>query len=261
MALVFTPNLHAVDRYAAAFEQARGLPYPELDALEARLGYAIDRGWLDEAARVLCCPLKNSPPHWQHGRLIYAVARDFLKGKPSGCWSFLDIGTAKGFSALCLRKALIDHVVAQGPSAPLAPVHTSAQPWSAVTSVDVMPPAARCYRNTVAELDGGGLKTLAEILAPFPEASGITFLESTGIDWLKGSRDRVHVAFVDGKHTGEAVWQEGKLLAKRQQPGDVVIFDDCQMPQVSPAVVSLGEWYRIEYVKAAPREYAIARRR
>ena len=41
----------------------------------------------------------------------------------------------------------------------------------------------------------------------------------------------------------------------------VVIFDDCQMPQVSPAVVSLGEWYQLEYVKAEPREYAIGRRR
>jgi predicted O-methyltransferase YrrM len=247
MALVFTPNLHSVDRYAAAFAQARALRYPELDALEAKLGYAIDRDWLDEAGRVLCCPIKSAPPHWQHGRLIYAVAREFLKGKPSGCWSFLDIGTAKGFSALCLQKALNDHA--------------GAQVLSGVTSVDVMPPAARCYRNTVAELDGTGLKTLAEILAPFPEAEGITFLESTGIDWLKGYAGQIDLAFVDGKHTGEVVRQEGKLLAKRQEAGDVVIFDDCQMPPVSQAVASLGEWYRIEYVKAEPREYAIGRRR
>lgn len=251
MAVVFTPNPHTLERYAEAFTQARVLSYPELNALEVRLGYAIDRDWLDEAGRVLCCPLKNAPPHWQHGRLIYAVARDYIalrRGSAftvlASAFTALDIGTAKGFSALCLRKAFLD-----------AAVDVS------LTSVDVMPPAAKCYRNTVAELDGGGLKTLAEILAPFPEAADITFLESTGIDWLKAHADRVHVAFVDGKHAGDVVRQEGKLLAKRQQPGDVAIFDDCQMPQVSPAVVSLGEWYDIEYVKAEPREYAIARRR
>jgi hypothetical protein len=243
MALVFTPNLHTVDRYAEAFAQARALRYPALDALEGTMGHAVDRDWLDEAGRVLCCPLKNAPPHWQHGRLIYAVVRDYLTAH-RGPFTALDIGTAKGFSALCLRKAFLDDG---------APCH--------LTSVDVMPPAARCYRNTVAELDGGGLKTLDEILAPFPEATDITFVESTGIAWLEGHTDRIHVAFVDGKHTGDAVRREGKLLAQRQLAGDVAIFDDCQMPQVSPAVASLEQWYRIEYIEATPRQYAIARRR
>lgn len=243
MALVFTPNVHTVDRYAAAFAQARALSYPALDAIETRLGYAVDRDWLDEAGRVLCCPIKNSPPHWQHGRLIYAVVRDYLTSRLAiNNFTALDIGTAKGFSALCLRKAFLDEGV---------PVR--------LTSVDVMPPSARCYRNTVAEI--GGLKTLGEILAPWPEAAGVTFLESTGIAWLQGHADRIHIAFVDGKHTGDVVRQEGKLLAKHQESGDVAIFDDCQMPQVSPAVASLSEWYRIEYVKADPREYAIGRRR
>lgn len=244
MAIVFTQNPHSVDRYAEAFARARALTYPALDALEQRLGYAIDREWLDEAGRVLCCPLKNAPPHWQHGRLIYAVVRDYIANHPDAAYRALDIGTAKGFSALCSRKAFLDAGV----------------PCD-LTSVDVMPPAARCYRNTVAELDGGGLKSLYEVVAPWPEVAGITFLESTGIDWLQRHADRVHVAFVDGKHAGDVVRQEGKLLAKHQQPGDVVIFDDCQMPQVSPAVVSLGEWYQIEYIHADPREYAIARRR
>lgn len=242
MGLYFTPNTFPRERYDAAFAAARDLVYPELDALEARLGHALDRTWLDEAGRVLCCPIKASPPHWQHGRVLYAVARDYLARSPQPAYRLLDIGTAKGFSALCLRKACLD---AYAPCA--------------VTSVDVMPPNARCYRNSVAEVDG--LKTLAEILAPWPEAADIKFVGSTGIEWLSSEPERIHLAFVDGKHTGDVVRKEGKLLAACQQSGDVVIFDDCQMPQVSVAVVSLEEWYRIEYVKAEPREYAIARRR
>lgn len=243
MGLFYTPNTFTVARYAEAFVKARGLVYPDLDALETRFGYAVDRAWLDEAGRVLSCPIKAAAPHWQHGRVLYSVARDYIAHHPEEMYQVLDIGTAKGFSALCLRKAFLDAGAA-----------------CAMTSVDVMPPKDRCYRNTIAELDGG-LKTLAEILAPWPEASDITFVQSTGIDWLKAHPGRIHVAFIDGKHTGAIVRQEGKLLAARQQSGDVAIFDDCQMPQVSVAVVSLEEWYRIEYIKADPREYGIARRR
>lgn len=242
MGLHYTPNPFTADQYARIFATAKGLVYPEIDAFEARTIYAIDREWLDEAGRVLCCPFKASPPHWQHGRVLYAAVRAYVAEQPQASYHVLDIGTAKGFSALCLQRALLD-----------------AGASSVITSVDVLPPDERVYRNTVAEM--GGLETLADILAPWPEASAINFVQSTGIDWLKAHPDRVHIAFVDGKHTGDVVRQEGKLLAKRQHPGDLVIFDDCQMPQVSVAVVSLEEWYRIEYVHAEPRQYAIARRR
>jgi hypothetical protein len=244
MAILYTANRFTAEQYAEIFAKAKDLVYPELDALEHRTGYSIDKAWLDDAGRVLCCPFKASPPHWQHGRVIYAAVRAYLAEHKGSFYRVLDIGTAKGFSALCLQRALID---------------ADPRIVKLVTSVDVLPPRERVYRNTVAELDG--LKTLAEILLPWPEASEIGFVQSTGIDWLAAHPERIHVAFVDGKHTGDVVRQEGKLLAKRQQTGDLVIFDDCQMPQVSVAVVSLEEWYRIEYVKAEPREYAIARRR
>lgn len=237
--------------YDAAFETARVLEYVEVEGFELRKGFAIDRARLEEAARVLACPVKKNAPHWQHGRIIYASVRKYL----SGFWdvdrqrfsdghplTLLDIGTAKGFSALCLKWALDDSSV-----------------LGQVFSVDVIDPTSRETRNTVAELHG--LKTLSEILAPWPESQAITFLESTGIDFLKTYPARIHVAFVDGKHEGHVVRQEGKLLAQRQKPGDLALFDDCQIPAISVAVVSLEEWYRIEYVTAGPRDYAIGVRR
>lgn len=243
MGLYYAPqHTFTAEQYATIFETARQLSYAEIDTLESATGYAIDRAWLDEAARVLCCPFKAKPPHWQHGRILYALTRGYIDANPDLSYNVLDIGTAKGFSALCLQRAFLD-----------------AQREVAIVSVDVMPPQDRVQRNTVAEING--LKTLAEILAPWPESQAIAFVKSTGIDWLKDHPGRIHVAFVDGKHTGDVVRHEGKLLAKRQQPGDLVIFDDCQMPQVSVAVVSLEEWYRIKYVKAEPREYGIAVRR
>jgi hypothetical protein len=70
------------------------------------------------------------------------------------------------------------------------------------------------------------------------------------------------VAFVDGKHTGAVVRQEGLLLSDRQQSGDVVVFDDVHIPDVGAAVDLLSKVYDIERLQVLPkRAYAIARRK
>lgn len=236
-----TATVTAAD-YQAAFEAERVKTYPAVDAFEAECGYAIDRAKLEAAARVLACPVKRNPPNWQHGRVLYAAARQYFA---AANWHMvaLDIGTAKGFSALCLQWAMDD-----------------AGRYGQVTSVDVIPPASTDPRNTVAELDSP--KTLRQILAPWPETERIDFFESTGIAWLEASRERVHVAFVDGKHAGHVVRREGVLLASRQASGDLAIFDDVHIPDVSFAVTSLHHEYKLRYLDILPnRHYAIGVRR
>lgn len=205
--------------YERAFETERARSYPMVDALEARLGYALDRERLETAARVLACPVKAHAPNWQHGRVLYAHVRAYLAAHPTPSVNALDIGTAKGFSALCLLWALQD-----------AP---ECHEW-VVTSLDVRDPNERLRRNTIAEVDG--YKTLREILAPWPEADAITFLKMAGQKWLTSHPERLHVAFVDGKHSYDAVSWEVSLLASRQQSGDLAIFDDVQIPDVARAV-------------------------
>ncbi len=228
------------EAYEAAFQTARLLEYPEVDAFEQRMGYAIERQRLENAARVLACPLKTHPPHWQHGRVIYAATRKYLESV-SGPLTMLDIGTAKGFSALMLQLACDDQY--------RNAVH--------VVSVDVVDPASRELRNTVAELDGP--LTLKDIIGPW--MLDTSFLKSTGIEYLRTHAEHIHVAFVDGKHDGHVVRQEGVLLSERQRTGDLAMFDDCQMPAVSQSVVSLEEFYRFEYLTAGPRSYAVGWRR
>jgi predicted O-methyltransferase YrrM len=231
-----------VEDYARAFEAERHVAYPTIDALEERYGYRLIPGRLYPAARVLACPVKAHAPNWQHGRVLYAVARAYLETQPDPV-TMLDIGTAKGFSALCLRWALDD-----------------AENDGRVISVDVLDPANRTRRNTVAEVDG--YKTLAEILTPWPEARTIGFQRATGIEWLERFPARVHVAFVDGKHTTEAVLKEGRLLANRQLPGDMVVFDDVQIDGVWRAVQQLKAYYTVEIITVnADRRHAIAERR
>lgn len=233
-----------VDDYLVAFRKERDRDYPIIEAFEAQRGFAVDRDRLLDAAAVLASPVKANPPNWQHGRVLYAAVSHYIVEHPTvEAFNLLDVGTAKGFSALCLLWALQD-----------------AGQAGRVTSVDVIDPFARMPRNTIAEVDG--LKTLAETLAPWPEAETITFLQSTGVDWLKSGTDRIHVAFVDGKHSGTVVLQEGHLLAARQVQGDLAIFDDVHIPDVSVAVNSLYVDYRLKYLEVLPnRHYAIGVRR
>ena len=232
-----------VDDYTHAFDRERGQWYPTVAAFEQRCGYAVDRDRLESAARVLACPVKAAPPNWQHGRVLYAVTRHYLAMYPdvSVCRT-LDIGTAKGFSALCLWWA----------------VHDAGRVADAY-SVDVIDPGARVRRNTVAEVDG--LRTVPELVTPWPDAAGdIAWWCMTGVEFLRSCTDRIHVAFVDGKHTGDVVRREGRLLAMHQHPGDVVVFDDVQIPGVRAAVGTLRQ-YAVEYLSVLPtRVYAIARR-
>lgn len=227
--------------YELAFNSERMNEYPPVDEFEERMCYALERSRLENAARVLACPLKKNPPNWVHGRVLYSLARNYLQGQIDV--SILDIGSAKGFSALCLLWALRDSDI-----------------LGSVTSVDVIDPEARVRRNTVAELDG--YKTLAETLAPWPESRAITFKKRTGAEELADSRARIHICFIDGKHDGKVVATEGYLLSQRQVVGDLVMFDDVHIPDVWEAVRTLRTKYELERLQILPnRAYAIGVRR
>jgi predicted O-methyltransferase YrrM len=232
--------------YQRVFDAERVNEYPVIDAIEARTGFAIARGRLEGAARVLACPVKKHPPNWQHGRVLYSLARAYVF-HANGDLTLIDVGTAKGFSALCLEWALT-------PPDGDGLAHTGR-----VVSVDVLDPSERVRRNTVAEVDG--YKTLREILQPWPESSGIDFRKSTGAEAI-ASVDRVHVCYLDGKHAYEAVSTEIGLLVERQQPGDLVIWDDAQIEGVSKAISEAKNHYQIERIALLPhRAYAIGVRR
>jgi predicted O-methyltransferase YrrM len=231
------------DDYRKAWEREREQAYPMIDAFEAECGHAMARGRLEGMARVLACPVKANPPNWQHGRVIYALTRRYLSAYDGGPVSILDIGTAKGFSALCFRSALSDHGVAGD-----------------IVSVDVLDPSARVKRNTVAEVDG--FKTLYETIAPWCEPGQIDFRQQTGAKALAASSGRLHLAFVDGRHNYESVKEEARLLSERQRPGDIAIFDDTQITDVAKAVSEASGLYTLRYLNPLPqRRYAIGTRR
>lgn len=234
-----------VNQYNAIFEKERRRDYPVVDAYERMRGYAIDRAKLESMARTLACPLKVNPPNWQHGRIIYTTLRFFLREALRGFIGgevILDIGTAKGFSACVISHALEDSGAG-----------------CEVVSLDVIDPNARVSRNSVAELDG--LKTIDEFVAGHV-ASGVrvTFFgggSNPWLEWALRQSKRVPFAFIDGKHTKQQVYYEGMALSQLQKPGDVIVFDDCQIASVGEAVRELRP-YTTHYIDIGPRIYAVA---
>lgn len=235
--------MFTAEQYEVAFARESIKQYRDIDVFESRAGYAINQAKLFLAARVLACPIKDHPmPLWQHGRVIYSRLRQYLAARtdhhmPVCC---VDIGTAKGFSALMMQFALND-----------------AGASGAVWSVDVINPLARCSRNTVAEAEKGP-RTLAEILEPWPEARAIKFKNGGSSEFFREFNHRTHFAFLDGKHDYPTVKAELQALRRLQQPGDVLICDDYQIPPVATAIVENAGGWDLEIVSASNlRRYAI----
>jgi predicted O-methyltransferase YrrM len=233
------------EQYRAAFEDEAKRSYPAVDDIERRMGWALARDRLEWMAAVLACPVKRNPPNWQHGRVLYALARKYLETHRSV--TMLDVGTAKGFSACVLGWAIID-----------------AGRTGLVQSVDMIEPESREIRNTVAEVDG--LKTLHEIVRPFmPQGVAFTWHGGGSLKLLYSMIDadeRIGFAFVDGKHSRGTVMMEADCLAKLQSAGDMVLFDDMQIPEVNAGVRGIDpRRYRVEEFRVSPeRGYALATR-
>lgn len=241
-----TKSTHPDSRqFDEAFERARAIEYPEIDRFEQLAGYAVQRDRLESAARVLQCPIKANAPNWQHGRILYALARQYIS------WAkeptiFLDIGTAKGFSACVLSWAIADAEVR---------MHR-------IVSLDVVDPEAFVVRNSVVECEK--LMTVYQFVAPFV-APGIDvkFYGNGSARWLNDTPKTEHVgfAFVDGKHTFQAVTFEALQIEKRQRKGDVILFDDTQIADIHNATMQLKKYRRDNlYLRSgnARRGYCVA---
>lgn len=240
-------NEKTVEAYEAAFDKERQNDYPEMEAFESELGYAIDRDVLEAAARVLACPVKVNPPSWQHGRVLYAVAAKLLVDGRKGL--IVDIGTAKGFSACMLAHAVAD--------SGRRDVH--------IVSLDIVDPEAKVLRNTVAEAVAGEALSVHDVVAPFLPDAKVTFSGGGSLSHLRRMmlrKEHVMLAFVDGKHSYGAVLSEIELLRQMQEKGDVIVFDDIQLPPVGQAVKRAEEMYDVRYLSAgARRAYAVATKR
>lgn len=238
--------------YRRLHSEACKVRYPEIDALERNAGFAIDLSWMQELALHTQTVIKESALNFSHGRVLYsALRRRFIDWQPlpGNAVLVVETGTARGFSALCMARALADAGLA-----------------GHVLTIDVLPHDVAMYWNCIDDIEGP--KARRELLDSYKALlERIIFVEGDTREMLNRlGMGRVHAAYLDAQHTFQDVMNEFCSISARQRAGDIVIFDDVT-PALFPGVVDAvavieHEYpYRVERIEAsAQRGYAVATR-
>jgi predicted O-methyltransferase YrrM len=234
--------------YRRLWADAQHRLYPTIDRYEDECGSAIDPGWFHGLALLTQVTIKRSEICYQHGRVLYATLVRYARGRGRDPLNIIETGTARGFSALCLGRALHD-----------------AGATGKILSFDVLPHDVRILWNCV--LDADGPRTRAELLDAYRdliERFVIFHRGDTKSEMARMWVPRVHFAFLDSVHTYEHVMAEFSCIRDRQRPGDVLVFDDYS-PKSYPGVVQAADeicrahGYRARILAANPqRQYVVA---
>ena len=160
--------------------------------------------------------------------------RQYIKNNNILNINIVEIGTARGFSAVCMAKGLEDSNIK-----------------GKIITIDPLPHNYKIYWNCIDDWDGK--KTRKKILFDYKNLieKYIIFIEGKSQDELsKIYFKRIHFAFIDGEHDYENVVREFQLVSARQLLGDIIIIDDYTIelfPEVVKAVDYLCEKYN--YIK------------
>lgn len=236
------------EQYLAIWDRAKRKSYSVIDEYEKKLGIYIEPEWVHNLALHTQVVIKESEICYQHGRLLYATLSDYLVRNSFNSINILETGTARGFSALCIAKALKDQ-----------------NREGRIITIDQLPHNVKMYWNCIDDNDGA--KSRAQLLADYSDLirRHIWFLEGNSKDVLaKLELSRIHFAFLDGGHDYEDVKLEIDHVVPRQKKGDIIFFDDYQesyFPGIVKAVEQLDKdgSYRINTIAVnEQRGYAIA---
>ena len=197
--------------------------------------------------------IKKSKLCYAHGRLLYTSLSDFLIKKSKELKNekifILETGTARGFSAVCMSKALED-----------------SKKDGLIITFDVLPHSTKMFWNTIDDITKGP-QTRSQLLDDWEYLckkyilfhQGDTRLELNKI-YLK----RVHFAFLDGAHTYKDVMFEFNQIKEKQMKGDIIVYDDYneeKFPGIVNAVNKICQKYNYDkmIIKSSnERGYVIA---
>lgn len=237
--------------YLNIWQSAKEIEYPMIDQYERETGFAIDRNWMDDLALLTQVVVKQSDICYQHGRLLYAALCQYIAQNQNNNLNILETGTARGFSALCMAKALYDK-----------------QQAGKILTFDILPHHIKMYWNCIA--DGQGPQTRHELLHTYqPLIDEYIFFHQgdTKTELHRLEIPRIHFAFLDGQHTYEYVMFEFEYVTSRQKTGDIIFFDD-YTPRLFPGIVQAVDEicsrhkYSKQIIQLSPqRGYAITVKR
>ena len=238
------------DMYTNQMNDAKSLIYPEIDQLEISLGFQINNSWLEDLATVTQVSIKKSGVNYQHGRVLYSSLMNYLSKLPEydrKNITIFETGTAKGFSSICMAKALID----------------SNSPGKIIT-LDFLSHYDKMFWNSI--LDHNGKHSREQLLSKWrDELEYILFIQGYSKYQLgRLGISRINFAFLDSQHSFEALMHEYNFVRDRQRNGDVIIFDDVtpglfdDIVKCIDVIKNTGE-YNIQIINSSSnRSYAIA---
>ncbi len=185
--------------------------FSEVDNFEKDTGYLIDRNFFHELAfKTQVADKTNNKVSYSHGRLLYSCIRKYCKDHSIKQINILETGTARGFSSVCMAKALEDHEIS-----------------GKIVTLDILPVNKKIFWNS--EGDEEGKRSRAELLNNYKNLleKFVIFLQfDTIIDYSKIFINRINFAFIDGAHDRKHLLSEFKILKFSQLKGDIIFFDD-----------------------------------
>lgn len=238
--------------YLLLWEEAKKVKSENINNFELNKNFKINLDWYHNLALHTQVVKKKSKINYMHGRLLYSTLRDYIKKKSvqkqKPFLRILETGTARGFSSLCMAKALND-----------------AECSGNIITLDIIPNELKIFWNCID--DHEEKKTRLELLNTWHDLVDkyITFVEGDSRNELsKISFSRINFAFLDGSHTYKDVMNEFNFIKNKQIKGDIIFFDDynkSQFPGIIKAVdkICLHYGYHKEEVYSdTNRGYVIA---
>lgn len=195
-------------------------------SLEKNLGYELDAEWLNSLALITQVVPKVSSLNWNHGRLLYCLLRDMVEKRPGEYLEILETGTARGFSSICMARAIAD-----------------GGGLGKITTVDVLDDGKKRYWSSIS--DYAGKFSRRQLLQPWENLRAridfVTGRSPGALDTIPNRR--WHFVFLDSEHTEENLRKEIEFASLHQIRGDVIVCDDYTKNQF-PGVVSAVEQLR-----------------
>lgn len=240
--------------YIKLFKEASNFVDTNVIELEKKLGHQIPKKWIDDLALHTQICVKKSKINYNHGRILYSVLKNYLHNykekKQDNNILILETGTARGFSAICMAKAINDTPEVVGK----------------IITIDLLPTDIPMYWNIID--DHEKKKTRNELLSQWPkELSKIKFIKGKTNTVLKKIKiERINFAFLDAEHEYNSVIDEYLFLKNKQKKDDIIFFDDVtpkKFPGVVQAINQIKKegYYSVEFLNfTEERAYALAKK-
>lgn len=236
------------ESYLKLYSKAKNLKSEVVDKIENELGYKLDQNWMHSLALITQVVKKESEINYLHGRLLYSYLMKFLENKKNIC--VLETGTSRGFSSICMSKAIIDSKAS-----------------GKIITIDVMPHNYSMYWNCIS--DHEGKKTREQLLNQYNSfLQNIVFLHGkTKRELKKLNLSRIHFCFLDAVHKYNDLKFELDFVKIKQQKGDIIFFDDVTENKFDGVVKLIEEFkeknqYAVKQIRINDqRGYAVAIKR